>query len=592
MAMKPKIKYLVPLLLAVLLIASGGTGYAQGPQTIQAAVDRTDLSTDETLTLMVTVNASVMNAPRPALPDLQGFDIVGSSSSSQISMINGDISSQLVYSYRLRPYQAGDLVIDPIDVMLNGQVFATDPITVHVTQGTGTAAPAPQTSPPQARLPVESVLPGEELSGQDLFVTAEVDDPTPYVGQQVVYTFRLYQAVNPWGQPQYEAPSFQGFWAEQQSDQQEYRVQAAGRIYQVSEVRTILFPSVVGPVTIEPARLTTPGSFFRSGRTLQTDPVVLDVQPLPPNAPESFAGAVGQFALTGAVDSQQGRVNEPLTWRVTLSGRGNVNAAPDPAWPEMSGWRDFESAASIHTEVQEGQVVGSRVYERLLVPSKEGESAIPPLTYTFFDPVAGEYQTVSTEATPVLIAPGVTEAPPSVPVAVQREAVEQVASDIRHLKPAPSELSPASDPITRQGLYWAAWAFPLIGAAGYFAWQRRQRYWENNLGLARSSQARKKARRALTQARKQRQGAYEAAGQILTTYLADKLDRPVAGLTHQALADLLAQQGVKTELIERIEVCLVSSELGRFAPGADSPDHAASLLKEVSILIDALEQSL
>jgi len=70
------------------------------------------------------------------------------------------------------------------------------------------------------------------------------------------------------------------------------------------------------------------------------------------------------------------------------------------------------------------------------------------------------------------------------------------------------------------------------------------------------------------------------------------LDRPVAGLTHQALADLLAGHGVKPDLVERVEVILVTGELGRFAPGADDPDHARSLLQEVDILIAVLEKEL
>jgi hypothetical protein len=364
----------------------------------------------------------------------------------------------------------------------------------------------------------------------------------------------------------------------------------------VSEVRTVLFPSIVGPVTIEPASLTTPGSLFRRGSALQTQPVVLDVKPLPPTAPEGFHGAVGQFTLSGTVDATQSKVNEPLTWQVTLSGRGNLNATPDPIWPEMSGWRDFETEATVHAEVREGVSVGSRVYERLLVPSVEGETAIPALVYTYFDPAAGAYQTISTDPIPVTIAAG--EAQPaapmgsSVPVGESREVVEQATTDIRHLKPVPTGLEFAEQPVTRSGLYWAAWAFPVFGALGYWVWQKRQRYWENNLGLARSSQARRKAKKALSQARKQKQGVYGAAGQILTTYLADKLDRPVAGLTHQALTEILAAMGVASDLAERVEVVLVSSELGRFAPGADRPDHASSLLKEVDHLIDALEKDL
>jgi hypothetical protein len=251
-------------------------------------------------------------------------------------------------------------------------------------------------------------------------------------------------------------------------------------------------------------------------------------------------------------------------------------------------------------------MVGSRVYERLLVPSAEGEYTIPSLEYTYFDPVTGQYQTLRSEPIPVSIAPGDPGADATLPATSSTIAgnspaeagpagsgsVQQLATDIRHLKPVPEHLAPVGQPLVASGLYWAAWVFPALGAIGYFAWQRRQRYWENHLGLARSSQARRKARKALARARRHKGDPYSAAGQILTTYLADKLDRPVAGLTHQALAEQLAGRGVGQDLIERIDVLLVTGELGRFAPGAEDPGYARSLLQEVEFLISALEKVL
>ena len=592
--MKSKAKYAIPLVLLVALTALLTPGYAQGQETITAQVDRTSLSTDEILNLVVTLNASAMSTPTPSLPSLEGFSVVGSSTSSQFSIVNGAMSSQVVYSYRLRPYQTGDLVIDPVSVTVNGLTFSTEPVTVHVTQGTGAAPSAPSSSPvQQGPPPGEPAPPAEGLAGQDIFVEAVVDYPTPFVGQQVVYSFRLYQASSSWGQPQYHAPTFTGFWSEHESSQFKYRVQAAGRIYQVTEVQAILFPTSAGQVTIEPARLTTPGSLFRSGRTLQTKPVSLDVQPLPPDAPAGFSGAVGRFGMEASVEPVEGKVNEPLTWHVMLSGEGNITTAPDPVWPEMPGWRGFESEATVSSEVREGVAVGSRVYERLLVPSRDGDFTVPSLEYVYFDPAVGEYHTIRTEPVPVSVAPGEPGTPvPALRLNGTKETILQTATDIRHLKPLPSGLNMSEQPVTESSLYWVAWVFPVFGAAGYLVWQRRQQYWESNGGLARSAQARKKAKKAIAQTRKEKGGAYSAVGQILTTYLADKLDRPVAGLTHQALDEVLAGKGIEPDLVERVEVCLVSSELGRFAPGADNPGHARSLLREADILIDALEKAL
>ena len=602
--MKTRTKLVTPIILALLVLpfAGIGTAWAQGPGPIHAEVDRTALSTGETVLLTITASStSILDAPRPNLPALAGFNIVGTSTSSQISIINGATTSQVVYLYQLQPYETGELVIEPITLTLNGQTYSTQPIAVQVSQGS--SAPAPASAPASAAASPSSnaqpAVTSEELSGQDLFVEALVDNPAPYVGEQVTYTFRFYTAVNSWDQPQYTPPAFTGFWSEPQQDQQEYRAQAGRRVYRVTELRTILFPSVVGPVTIDPARLVIPGGFFSRGQTLQTKPVELNVQPLPPGAPESFAGAVGQFSLEAKMDAASGAVNEPLTWRVTLHGRGNLNAAPDPAWPEIDGWRSFESEATLHTEVRDGELVGTRTYERLLVPSVQGEHTLPALQYAYFDPATGQYQVIQTEPIAVSIAAGDPGAAGyQVPAdgnqvpADPGQPAEQLASDIRHLKPVPDSLGVSDEPLAMSGLYWAAWAFPLVGAAGFFAWQRRQRFLENNLGIARSSQARRKARKALAQARKQNGSALHAAGQILTAYLADKLNRPVAGLTHQALAGLLTERGLQADLIERVDVLLVTSELGRFAPGADEPGHTRSLLQEVDTLIAALEKEL
>jgi hypothetical protein len=427
-------------------------------------------------------------------------------------------------------------------------------------------------------------------------VEAEVDNPTPFIGEQVNYIFRFYEAFDAFGQPQYEAPTFTGFWTENQTDQSQYQVQAGGQIYNVTELRTVLFPSLMGPVTIEPARLVIPGGFFSSGAELQTQPVAVDVKPLPADAPASFNGAVGQFTLSGTVDTTQTRVNEPITWRVTLTGRGNLSALPDPVWPEMPEWRSFESQATTNTQFQNGQAVGERVYERLLVPQAEGEYTIPVLEYTYFDPAAGGYQTMTTGAVPISIAPGdpaSTEAQnyASVPGG-HKENVEQLATDIRHVKPVPTKLSMGDRSVTESPLYWLAWGVPLLGIVGNFVWQRRQRFWQNNAGVARSSQARKKAKKALARVRSEKGDVYSAAGQVLTDYLADKLDQPVAGLTRQALATLLGEEGLRPGLIERVDVCLTDAELGRFSPESNDPAHAANLLKEIDILIGDLEKEL
>lgn len=591
--MKTTIKFaLIPLTVMALLILSVTPMLAQG-QPITASVDRTQLTTDDTLVLTVSVNADTFNPPSPLLPALNGLAIVGSSSSSQISIINGTMSAQVVYSYRLQPFEAGEWVIEPVSVTINGQSHSTQPITIQVTPGTGapSAAPAPSTQP---------VTPtSTKFAGQESFVEANVDNPNPYLGEQVTYTFRYYQAGDDmfssfFDQPQFEPPAFKGFWTENQTDQQQYRLQYGGRLYNVTELTTVLFPSVVGPVTIEPATLTVSGGFFSRGGRMQTRPVTLDVKQLPANAPAGFNGAVGQYQIQAAVDTTQTKVNEPVTWQVTITGQGNINAIPDPIWPEIDNWRSFESEATINSHMQNGVMAGTRTYERLLVPQAAGQYVIPGLEYSYFDPAGGHYQTITTQPVSVDVAPGDGTATQSYVPAINpgQEMVEHIATDIRHLKPVPPRLNNVNGPITESPLYWLAWGIPLMGLAGNVVWQRRQQFWQNNADLARSSKAYKKAKQSLAQANRQNNNIYSTAAQILNDYLADKFNQPVVGLTQSALAQLLAQNGLKPDLIERVKICLTDAELGHYSPDAAHPDHAQNLLKEIGVLIKDLEKVL
>ena len=76
------------------------------------------------------------------MPSLAGFNVVGTSTSSQISIINGATTSQVVYLYQLQPYETGELIIEPITLTLGGQTYSTQPIAVQVSQGSSAPAPA------------------------------------------------------------------------------------------------------------------------------------------------------------------------------------------------------------------------------------------------------------------------------------------------------------------------------------------------------------------------------------------------------------------------------------------------------------------
>jgi hypothetical protein len=581
--MKTIFRSIILVLTGMLVLLSTRPGSAQDEPPLTVDVDRTSLSTNETLSLTITVATSSVSikAPQPQLPPLDGFNVVGSSTSSQISIINGEVSTQTTYRYVLQPNQTGELTIEPVTLTIGRQIYQSDPITIQVTEGASTP---PQAAQDEAEAP-------DKLSGQEFYVEADVDNLTPYMGQSVIYTFYFYQSISLYNQPFYAPPSFTGFWSENQAEQSQYTREINGITYRITELSTILFPTSSGPITIEAGTLTIRGGGLDPDVKLVAEPIRLDVRPLPDNAPSSFNGAVGQFSIDAQVDDTEGKVNEPITLIVTISGSGNIHNLPDPAWPEIPGWRSFERQATINTAIESGEVTGSRIYERLLVPGQAGDFTMPAIEFVFFDLQLAEYRTISTQPIPVSISPGETEDDSTIIVGSDKETVELLASDIRHIKPVPSALNTARKPLTAQVIYWAAWLLPLLVIAGSYAWDIRQSYLLTHPDLVRSSRAYRKASKALTMALKEQEDVYNAAGRVLTGYLSDKLNLQVTGLTRNALARQLAERNIQPELVEHVKNSLSYSEVGRFSPEDSEADLAGKLLEDTKMLISELERA-
>lgn len=576
-----KLTSIIVAVVAALLIVAA-PGFAQN-NPITAVIDRTTLTTDDTLVLTVEVTGQ---ADPPLIPYLDGFDVVATGSSTNISITNGAISSGTSYQYRLQPIMAGDLTIPAVSVVIDGVTYSTMPIAVRVTQGGGAAQPNSGFAQPAPAAGQSAAAPAE-LNGQDLYVEAMVDNPTPYQGETMTYIFRFYQAVNIGRDPSYEPPAFSSFWTDGDPQQNDYTVEAANRTYRVSEVQTTLAPTAVGPVTISPTRLYIPGSLFEGSRTLQTYPVTVDVQPWPQGAPADFKGAVGKFSLAAKVDATETKVNEPVTLQLVLSGEGNLTTAGDPVWTESAEWRAFDQQSTLDTQKQAGKISGQKVFERLLIPTQAGDLTIPAITYSYFNPETAVYETLTTDPIIITVAPGAADtAVANTSAAVP--AAPDAASDIRAFKPASGK--PAAAPLTNRPVYWLLWLVPLALVSGQIVYGRRQAYLAGNSDKARRQQAAKTARQALQAAQRGHQEAHAAAAPVFNAFLADKLGRAVSGLTRPELAALLQAQGVSDALVDRSAALLDACEYGRYAP-TGSADNTA-IWEMAAQLIDDLDNEL
>jgi hypothetical protein len=428
----------------------------------------------------------------------------------------------------------------------------------------------------------------------DFFIEAEVNNLEPYLGQQVIYTVTRYQAIDFPHPPYYEDHPFTGFWSTALIQRPPYTTTIAGRTYRVRQTHLALFPTRPGPVTLDPARLVIPGDIPENDLVLESQAISLEVRPLPANPPPDFKGAVGQFELKSHLNEAEGQVNQPMTLVVEISGAGNIETLSEPVLPNLANWRFLKSEVITNVPLAKEVVKGSRRFIWSVVPGRDGQQQIPAIAFSYYDPQTNTYQTISSEPILVTILPDPVKgaASPALQPGPKQE-VRLLGGDIRHIKPVPARLNTAEFTWeTSLVFYGVCSLLPLWLVGGAWAWQKRRQQWLANTPEARRRRAGQQAKNLLARAQLSKADSFVVIRQTLTNYLADKLNRPVAGLTSDQLIDLLETARLNPKLIQRVQDLLTQLEVSRFAPVAAGQSSTQALISEARALIDDLEKHL
>ena len=162
--------------------------------------------------------------------------------------------------------------------------------------------------------------------------------------------------------------------------------------------------------------------------------------PLPPDAPPSFTGAIGQFNWIVRANTTNLNAGEPITLTIAVAGTGNLDSISLPSWT----WQDFKAYqpnSSIETSDPLG-LRGRKTFELVVVPEHSGLKEIPELTWSFFDPAAKAYKTLAHQAIPIEVraAAGGQPAPTVMTGKVAEAEEDEVQRDIVHIKSSPGVL--------------------------------------------------------------------------------------------------------------------------------------------------------
>ncbi len=556
-------------------------------------------------------------------PSFKGFSLrsgPSTSSSTSMSFINGQMSRSVstTFSYTLMADVEGTFTIDPATCIADGKKISSKSVTVKVEKMSAAAQQQRQQQQqqqqrqsydPWAQQPQQAT----QIDANTLFARASVNKSNPYQGEQVIITYKIYTQV-PISQFAIDKlPGNKGFWAEDLSVGQQikqYEETYNDRRYQVAEIRRgALFAQESGTLTIEPLDLNVlamvqrqrrrTGSiwdlfddpFFNAQqaveRPLSTNKLSINVRPLPA-APQAFSGGVGQFDVKGGLTQGKVKANEAVSYRITVSGKGNLMLidAPQPQFP--SAFEVYDPQIDDNIKKSDAGISGSRTYEWVLIPRSKGDYTIPAFNFVYFDPSTSQYVSRRIPEQKIEVERGDSRTMTNVS---SKDDVQLLAHDINYIHPVGKVHSLKA----KDYAGWPFWtAFAVIAVLFVAAEVLLKRYSKQQLDVAgtRMKRATRKAKKRLKKAASylgsgDTEHFYEEIYKAIWGCLSDKYNIPPAQLNRDTVSACLIEKQVPEAQQQTIMKLLQDVDLARFAPG-DPETQKQTIYTEALVMIAGL----
>ncbi|HEU4616435.1 MAG TPA: BatD family protein [Gammaproteobacteria bacterium] len=359
---------------------------------VRASVDREKPHVNESFTYTLRAEGQVRGDPNTA-PLEQKFDVLQSTTSTRIQIVNGQAAQVSEWIFQLMPRAAGPVTIPPIEVA-------------------GAFSNAVKLD----------VLPSSDASGapSDVFMEVEADPTTAYVQSQIVYTMRLFVGIGT-GRASITPPEISGGEAivERLGEDRQYQTSRGGRTFIVHERRYAIFPQKAGMLTVGPATfeaMIMPNRGFSRIQRFRSGTLEIAVNPAVAPPPE-FPGAAWLPAKNVTLTESWSEAPEklavgvPITRTLTIEAKGLLETQLPPLdVPRTDGIRQYPDQPDLDRESQADGLTARRTERFAVLAQAAGAARLPAVKLPWFDVGAGQWKVAELPARDLVVAPGAPDA--------------------------------------------------------------------------------------------------------------------------------------------------------------------------------------
>lgn len=349
---------------------------------IEASVSSTEVVSGNTVQLRLKATGSSVAFPEITMIDDAPVTGMRTSSSRNMTMINGDFKNEVSTTQIIRFVPKHDMTIPAYTVKIGATEYTTEPIEIKMVTSSAPAGQNNEMFSLQMQSNKTKVMVGESF--------------------MVTVYFSLKNGVPLAEEVQYTQPIFSGFTVADAGEQHPY---TKGN-YQVQEVRYILTAQAEGNFTIIPAQANI-GLPDRSRRDIfgmtfgtnwkQIASNSLNIEVLP-QAKES--DLVGDFTVETTIDSQEVKANKPVNLTVKIEGKGNLESFEYPKY-EIDGVTVYSDEAKVETKVVDGELYST--YSKSFAFISEDDFTIPERNFSMLTPEEHEIKALNVKSYDVTI---------------------------------------------------------------------------------------------------------------------------------------------------------------------------------------------
>jgi hypothetical protein len=309
--------------------------------------------------------------------------------------------------------------------------------------------------------------------------------------------------------------------------------------------------------------------------------------------PPGFDGAVGNYTLTATAGPLNVVAGDPITVRVQITGRGSLDALNLPAQEAWKNFKSYPPTSKIETTDQLG-LQGTKTFEQVITPESPEIKELPAFSFSFFDPDAKQYRTLTQPAIPLTVRPG-GAAPAPVVAATSKFAADTPPprQDIVHIKPRPGTLAQISPPLIQQPWFLAMQGVPVLAWLAAAGWRKRADSLANNPRLRRQRQVAQIIRTGLEELRRhaaanRSEEFFAALFRLLQEQLGERLDCPASAITEAVIEEKLRPRGAAEGTLTELHALFQTCNLARYAP-VTSGQELAALVPRFETIIRELQ---